>query len=102
MSVIILVGQVLLGAPFVVFAYWYQREEEVYRGTPSHPALRHPMVRHAAFGIFFSLGFAILGMAFFPPVTGTITLIACIYVFMRALDNLEYDKVAKGQGQRSS
>jgi hypothetical protein len=95
MSVIALLGQLLLGAPFVVFAYWYQREEEVYRGTPSHPAVRHPMVRHAAYGIFFGVSFAILGLAFFPPATRTVTLIACIFVLMRALDNLEYTKVAK-------
>jgi hypothetical protein len=95
MGVIVLLGQILLGAPFVVFACWYQGHEDVFRSTPSHPALRHPMVRHAAYSIFFSIGFAILGLAFFPLATGTVTLIACIFVLMRALDNLEFDKVAK-------
>ena len=28
-----LLGQILLGVPFVVFAYWYQQEEALFEAT---------------------------------------------------------------------
>ena len=28
-----LIGQILLGVPFVVFAYWYQQEEALFEAT---------------------------------------------------------------------
>jgi hypothetical protein len=56
----------------------------------------HTIYRHAAFGLFFSISFAILGMVFFPPVTGTTVLLACIYIFIRSLDNIERDRVSPG------
>jgi hypothetical protein len=96
MSVIILIGQILLGVPFVVFAYWYQREEALFRSASPRLA-QHPTVfGHGAFGIFFSISFAILGMLFFPPVTETIALLACIYILFRALDNIDHERAARG------
>ena len=86
-----LLGQILLGAPFVVFAYWYEQEEAVFH---TNQKLRQTIYRHAAFGLFFSTSFAILGMKFFPPLTGTTVLLACIYVFIRSLDNIEQDKLS--------
>jgi uncharacterized membrane protein len=93
MSVMIFLWQMLLGVPFIVFAYWYQREEGLYR--VARPPSDRTMFRHAWFGLFFGFSFAILGLLFFPPITGLITLISCVYIFMRALDNIEYDKVAE-------
>jgi hypothetical protein len=86
-----LLGQILLGAPFVVFAYWYEQEERLFQSSKAQP---HTIYRHAAFGLFFSVSFAILGMMFFPPLTGTTVLVACIYVFVRSLDNIEQDKLS--------
>jgi hypothetical protein len=83
-----LIGQILLGAPFVVFAYWYEQEEALFQTTLAHP---HTIYRHAAFGLFFSISFGILGTMFFPPLTGATILLACIYVFVRSLDNAEQD-----------
>jgi hypothetical protein len=91
MGIIILIGQILLGIPFVVFAYWYEREEVLFQTTKSYG---HTIYRHAVFGLFFSVSFAILGMAFFPPVTGTTVLLACIYIFIRSLDNIEPDRLS--------
>jgi hypothetical protein len=28
------IGQLLLAAPFVVFAYWYEQEETLFQATP--------------------------------------------------------------------
>ena len=86
-----LLGQILLGAPFVVFAYWYEQEEAVFQTNPKH---RQTIYRHAAFGLFFSISFAILGVKFLPPLTGTTVLLACIYEFVRSLDNIEQDKLS--------
>jgi hypothetical protein len=90
-SVLIFLGQALLGVPFVVFAYWYERQEVLYRDDRA--PWNHTMFGHAVFGLFFSVSFAILGLSFFPTITGIITLVAGIYIFIRALDNLEYPKV---------
>ena len=76
MSFIILIGQILLGVPFVVFAYWYQREEALFRSASPRVAQHPTMYGHGAFGIFFGISFAILGLLFFPPVTETIALLA--------------------------
>ena len=86
-----LLGQILLGVPFVEFAYWYEQEEALFEATQAH---RHTIYRHAAFGFFFSVSFAVLGMMFFPPLTGTTVLLACIYVFIRSLDNIEQDRLS--------
>jgi hypothetical protein len=91
MGMINLIGQILLGIPFVVFAYWYEQEEALFEATRAH---RRTIYRHAAFGFFFSVSFAILGMKFFPPLTGTTVLLACIYVFIRSLNNIEQDKLS--------
>src|SRR5580704_15542781 len=90
-SVLSFIGQILSGVPFVVFAYWNQRQEALYRrdGSPWD----HTMLGHGIAGLFFSISFAFLAMMFFPPVLQTITLIACAYLFIRALDNIEYEKV---------
>jgi hypothetical protein len=93
MGMINLIGQILLGVPFLVFAYWYEQEEALFKATQAH---RHTIYRHAAFGFFFSVSFAILGMKFFPPLTGTTVLLACIYVFIRSLDNIEQDRLSGG------
>jgi len=85
-----LIGQILLGAPFAVFAYWYEQEEAMFQTTQTN---RHTIYRHAAFGLFFGISFAILGMLFRPPITGTTVLLACIYIFIRSLDNIEQDKM---------
>ena len=90
------IGQILLAAPFVVFAYWYEQEETLFQATPTSG---HTIYRRAAFGLLFSMSFAILGMAFFPPITGTITLLACIYIFIRSLDNIEPDKTPASIGK---
>jgi hypothetical protein len=45
-----LIGQILLGVPFVVFAYWYEQEEALFEATQAH---RRTIYRHAAFGFFF-------------------------------------------------
>ena len=81
-----LMGQILLGAPFIVFAYWYEQEEALFQSAQKD---RHTIYRHGAFGLFFSISFAILGMLFFPPITGATALIACVYIFVRSLDNIE-------------
>jgi hypothetical protein len=86
-----LLGQILLGAPFVVFAYWYEQEERLFQSSKAQP---HTIYRHAAFGFFFSISFAILGMMFFPPLAGATVSLACIYVFVRSLDNIEQDKLS--------
>ena len=75
----------------MVFAYWYEQEEALFEATQTQ---RHMIYRHAAFGFFFSVSFAILGMMFFPPLTGTTILLACIYVFIRSLDNIEQDRLS--------
>ncbi len=90
MSIFNFIGQILLGAPFIVLAYWYEQEEALFQTAHTH---RHTIYRHAAFGLFFSITFAILGMLFFPPITGTTVLLACIYIFIRSLDNIEQDKM---------
>jgi hypothetical protein len=86
-----LLGQILLGAPFVVFAYWYEQEERLFQSSKAQP---HTIYRHAVFGFFFSVTFAILGMMFFPPITRATILLACIYVFIRSLDNIEHDRLS--------
>ena len=73
MSIINFIGQILLGAPFVVFAYWYEREEALFQSKQTYP---RTIYRHAAFGLFFSVSFAILGMLFFPPIMGTTVLLS--------------------------
>jgi hypothetical protein len=83
------IGQILLAAPFVVFAYWYEQEETLFQATRTSG---HTIYRHAAFGLFFSIAFAIVGIVFFPPITGTTILLSCIYIFVRSLDNIEPDK----------
>jgi hypothetical protein len=90
MGIIKFIGQILLGAPFVVFAYWYEEEEALFQIAQTS---RHTIYRHAAFGLFFSVSFAILGSLFFPPITGITVLLACIYIFIRSLDNIEEDRV---------
>jgi hypothetical protein len=105
MGVIILIGQILLGLPFVVFAYWYQREEALFRGATPQPKLqrRNTMFWHGAFGIFFSVSFATLGILFFPPITGTVVLSACIYLLVRALDNIDHNRsIAPGGGANTA
>jgi hypothetical protein len=103
MGVIILIGQILLGLPFVVFAYWYQREEALFRGATPQSRQRNTMFWHAAFGIFFSVSFATLGILFFPPITVTLVLSACIYLFVRALDNIDHDRsLASGSGANTA
>jgi hypothetical protein len=94
MSLVILIGQILLGVPLVVFAYWYEREEALFRSIPAGSTAQHTMFRHGMFGLFFGLTFAILSLLFFPPLTQVIALLACIYVLMRALDNIEHDRTA--------
>jgi hypothetical protein len=96
MSVIILIGQILAGVPFIVFAYWYQREEALFRSASSRPAQDRTVFGHGAFGIFFGVSFAILAMLFFPPVTETIALVASIYILFRALDNIDHERAAAG------
>jgi hypothetical protein len=96
MSVIILIGQILLGVPFIVFAYWYEREEALFRGASPRSAQHRTVFGHGAFGIFFGLSFAILGMLFFPPVTETVALVASIYILFRALDNIDHERAAGG------
>jgi hypothetical protein len=95
MSVIILIGQILAGIPFIVFAYWYQRQEALFRSASPRSA-QHTIFGHGAFGIFFGISFAILGMLFFPPVTETIALVASIYILFRALDNIDHERAAAG------
>jgi len=90
MSIINFIGQILLGAPFAVFGYWYQQEEALFQSAQLYP---HTIYRHAAFGLFFSISFSILGLLFFPPITGATILIACIYIFIRSLDNIEEDRM---------
>ena len=107
MSIVTLIGQILLGIPFIVFAYWYQQEEGSYRDIPSRLPNGRTMFRHGAYGLFFGVSFIILGILFLPPITETITLVACIYVCIRAFDNIEHDKVAKASmklpaGEQSS
>jgi hypothetical protein len=58
----------------------------------------HTIYRHAVFGLFFSVSFAVLGMLFFPPVTGATVLIACIYIVARSLDNIEPDRLPSQVG----
>jgi hypothetical protein len=96
MSVIILIGQILAGVPFIVFAYWYQREEALFRSASARTAQDRTVFGHGAFGIFFSVSFATLGMLFFPPVTETIALVASIYILFRALDNIDHERAAAG------
>jgi hypothetical protein len=79
-----------------VFAYWYEQEETLFQTTHTSG---HTICRHAAFGFLFSLTFAILGMVFFPPITGTTVFLACIYIFIRSLDNIEQDKVPASRGK---
>jgi hypothetical protein len=55
-----LIGQILLAAPFVVFAYWYEQEETLFQTAPT---FHHTIYRHAVFGLLFSMSFAILGIA---------------------------------------
>jgi hypothetical protein len=86
-----LLGQILLGVPFVVFAYWYEQEEQLFQSSKAPP---HTIYRHAAFGLFFSVSFAVLGMLFFPRILGTTVLLSCIYIFIRSLDNIEQDKMS--------
>jgi hypothetical protein len=50
-SVLIFLGQALLGVPFVVFAYWYERQEVLYRDDRA--PWNHTMFGHAVFGLFF-------------------------------------------------
>jgi hypothetical protein len=92
MILIIVLGQILLGMPLVVFAYWYEREEALFRSVPAGSTAEHSMFRHGIFGLFFGLSFAILSLLFFPPLTQVIALLACIYVLIRALDNIEHDR----------
>jgi hypothetical protein len=87
----VLMGQILLGVPFIVFAYWYEQEEALFQSATTQ---RHTAPRHGAFGLFFSVSFAILGMMFFPPLTGATALLACIYIFVRSLDNIEHHWVS--------
>jgi hypothetical protein len=87
----VLMGQILLGVPFIVFAYWYEQEEALFQSDKTQG---HTTYRHGAFGLFFSVSFAILGMMFFPPLTGATTLLACIYIFVRSLDNIEHHWVS--------
>jgi hypothetical protein len=94
MILVILIGQILLGMPLVVFAYWYEREEALFRSVPAGSTAQHTMFRHAIFGLFFGLSFATLSLLFFPPLTQVIALLACIYVLIRALDNIEHDRSA--------
>jgi FtsH-binding integral membrane protein len=91
MSIFNFIGQMLLGAPFVVFAYWYEREEALFQSKQTYP---HTIYRHAAFGLLFSISFAVLGMLFFPPIMGITVLVSCIYIFIRSLDNIEEDRVS--------
>jgi hypothetical protein len=81
-SVLIFLGQALLGVPFVVFAYWYERQEVLYRDDRA--PWNHTMFGHAVFGLFFSVSFAILGLSFLPTITGIITLVAGIYIYLYA------------------
>jgi hypothetical protein len=92
MSIINFMGQILLGIPFIVLAFWYEQEEALFHTTQTYP---HTIYRHTAFGLFFSISFAILGMVFLPPITGTTVLLACIYIFIRSLDNIEEDRVPR-------
>jgi hypothetical protein len=96
MGIFKFIGQILLGTPFVVFAYWYEQEETLFQAAPT---AGRTIYRHAAFGLFFSIAFAILGMVFFPPITGTTVLLACIYIFVRSLDNIEQDKAPASRGK---
>jgi hypothetical protein len=95
MSIVTLIGQILSSIPFIVFAYWYQQEEDSYRDIPLRLPIGRTMFRHGAYGLFFGVSFAILAILFLPPITETITLVACAYLCIRALDNIEHDKVAK-------
>lgn len=65
MSLVILIGQILLGMPLVVFAYWYENEEALFRNVPAGSAAQHTLLRHGIFGLFFGLSFAILSLLFF-------------------------------------
>lgn len=92
MSFVIVVGQILSGVPLVVLAYWYEREEALFRSAAAPSTEQHTMFRHGLFGLFFGLSFAILSLLFFPPLTQIIALLACIYILIRALDNIEHDR----------
>jgi hypothetical protein len=94
MSFLSIVGQLLASVPFVVFAYWYHQEEELYRSALPETARKRTMFGHGLYGLFFGVTFAILGVLFFLPITQTAILVACTFIIMRAFDNLEYDKVA--------
>jgi len=89
MSLLILLGQIALGLPFIVFAYWYQCQEAIYRGILRDPTEANVMFLHAAFGIFFSVSFSILAMLLFPPGTKVITLLSSLFILARALDVIE-------------
>jgi hypothetical protein len=99
MILVTVIGQILLGLPLVVFAYWYEREEALFRSIPAGSTAQHTMYRHAIFGLFFGLSFATLSLLFFPPLTQVIALLACIYVLIRALDNIEHDHNAPQLGK---
>jgi hypothetical protein len=43
-----LLGQIFLGVPFVVFAYWYEQEEAVFQ---TNQKLRQTIYRHPASSI---------------------------------------------------
>jgi hypothetical protein len=75
MILVTLIGQILLGMPLVVFAYWYEREEALFRSVPAGSTAQHTMFRHAIFGLFFGLSFATLSLLFFPPLTQIIALL---------------------------
>jgi hypothetical protein len=100
MTLLSVIGQLLTSVPFVVFAYWYYQEEELYRSALSETARQRTMFGHGLYGLFFGVTFAILGVLFFPPITQTAILVACTFVVMRAFDNLEYDKVAVAGARR--
>jgi uncharacterized membrane protein len=95
MSIVTLIWQILLSIPFIVFAYWYQQEEASYRDISLRLPNGRTMFRHGAYGLFFGISFMILGLLVLPPITKTITLVACAYLCIRALDNIEHDKVAE-------
>ena len=84
----------IAGGSVRVFAYWYQREEALFRSA-SPRWHSTTMFGHGAFGLFFGISFAILGMLFFPPVTETIALVASIYILFRALDNIDHERSAR-------
>ena len=89
MTLLVVLGQIALGLPFIVFAYWYHCQEVIYRSIMNNPAEANLTFWHAVFVIFISLSFGVLAVLFFPPATEVVTLISSLFILVRALDVIE-------------